>query len=146
MRGEGGKEIFVHITSAFRDHQPHCPLLVTGQMSGLFCLPIENPFLNLDRHICKFSERALSPFVGVAKSCEREGEKKLDKSGAGFKGNFAMDDDGHFDYIWGILSAHLTDVKKIDLFGLNLMCEQQCESLCVQGASKECFPGCVNMG
>ena len=70
-------------------------------MSDRFRLPIENPFLNLDRHICKFSERALSPFVGVAKSCEREGEKKLDKSGAaGFKGSAATDD-GHFDYIGG---------------------------------------------
>ena len=69
-------------------------------MSDQFCLPIENPFLNLGRHILQVPG-ASSFTVGVAKSCEREGEKKLDKSGgAGFKGSAATDD-GHFDYIGG---------------------------------------------
>ena len=68
-------------------------------MSDQFCLPIKNPFLNLGRHILQVP-RASSFTVGVAKSCEREGEKKLDKSGAGFKGSAATDD-GHFDYIGG---------------------------------------------
>ena len=92
-------------------------------MSDQFCLPIENPFLNLGRNIyCKFPERALSPSASpkVVKGRARKSwiNRAPASKAAPPRTTGTLTTLGDFECPF----AAMMDVQKIDLFGLNRMC------------------------